>query len=46
MAEVAPQLRVIEIDPDRDRQEAEQLVAQYGLSGRDLAELSPHPVPP
>ncbi|MBK6916868.1 MAG: Gldg family protein [Deltaproteobacteria bacterium] len=38
MAEVSPQLRVTEIDPDRDRQEAEQLVAQYGLSGRDLAD--------
>ncbi len=38
MAEVTPQLRVIEVDPDRDRQLAEQLVAQHGLAGRELAD--------
>ncbi len=38
MAEVAPQVRVVEIDPDRERQQAEQLVAQFNLGGRDLAD--------
>jgi ABC-2 type transport system permease protein len=38
MAGVAPSLRVRFVDPDRDRQHAEQLVAQWGLSGRDLAD--------
>lgn len=38
MAEVSPTLRVAFLDPDRDRQEAEQLVADFGLSGRDLAD--------
>lgn len=38
MAEVTPQLRIAEIDPDRDRQQAEQLVAQFGLAGRELAD--------
>ncbi|MEX1362648.1 MAG: GldG family protein, partial [Nannocystaceae bacterium] len=32
------QLRVRMLDPDRDRQEAEQLVAEFGLGGRDLAD--------
>ncbi len=38
MAAVTPQLRVRLLDPDRDRQEAEQLVAEFGLGGRDLAD--------
>ena len=38
MSAVAPELRVRFIDPDRDRQEAEQLVAEWGLGGRDLAD--------
>jgi ABC-type transport system involved in multi-copper enzyme maturation permease subunit len=38
MSDAAPQLRVTEIDPDRDRQQAEQLVAQFGLAGRELAD--------
>lgn len=38
MADVAPTVRVVEIDPDRDRQQAEQLVAQFQLGGRDLAD--------
>lgn len=38
MAEVAPSLRVRFLDPDRDRQEAEQLIAEFGLGGRDLAD--------
>lgn len=38
MAEASPKLRVHVLDPDRDRQEAEQLVAEFGLSGRDLAD--------
>lgn len=38
MTEVAPSVRVVEIDPDRDRQQAEQLVAQFHLAGRDLAD--------
>ena len=38
MAEVSPQLRVHHLDPDRDRQEAEQLVGEFGLGGRDLAD--------
>jgi ABC-2 type transport system permease protein len=38
MAEVAPDLRVTFVDPDRDRQQAEQLLSQFALSGRDLAD--------
>jgi ABC-2 type transport system permease protein len=38
MAEASGQLRVHVLDPDRDRQEAEQLVAEFGLGGRDLAD--------
>ena len=38
MAAVAPKLRVTILDPDRDRQEAEQLIADFGLGGRDLAD--------
>jgi ABC-2 type transport system permease protein len=38
MAAVSPALRVLEVDPDRDRQQAEQLVAQFRLAGRDLAD--------
>jgi ABC-type transport system involved in multi-copper enzyme maturation permease subunit len=38
MAEVTTQVRVVEIDPDRDRQQAEQLLAQFDLDGRDLAD--------
>jgi ABC-2 type transport system permease protein len=38
MAQAAPELRVHVLDPDRDRQEAEQLVAEFGLGGRDLAD--------
>ncbi len=38
MAEVSPKVRVVEIDPDRDRQQAEQLVAQFRLAGRNLAD--------
>ncbi|MCX4244596.1 Gldg family protein [Paraliomyxa miuraensis] len=38
MAQTSSQLRVHLLDPDRDRQEAEQLVAEFGLGGRDLAD--------
>ncbi|MCA9654231.1 MAG: Gldg family protein [Myxococcales bacterium] len=38
MAQAGPNLRVHLLDPDRDRQEAEQLVAEFGLGGRDLAD--------
>lgn len=38
MAEATPELRVMEIDPDRDRQQAETQLAQFGLAGRDLAD--------
>ncbi len=38
MAAHAPTLRVHLLDPDRDRQQAEQLVAEFGLGGRDLAD--------
>lgn len=38
MATASEQLRVRFIDPDRDRQEAEQLVGEWGLGGRDLAD--------
>lgn len=38
MAEAASELRVRLLDPDRDRQEAEQLIAEFGLGGRDLAD--------
>ncbi len=38
MAEASPQLRVSEVDPDRDRQQAEQLAQQFGLAGRELAD--------
>lgn len=38
MAAVTPKLRVTMLDPDRDRQEAEQLVGEFVLSGRELAE--------
>lgn len=38
MSGVAPSLRVQTLDPDRDRQQAEQLITEFGLSGRDLAD--------
>lgn len=38
MAAVTPKLRVSILDPDRDRQEAEQLVTDFALGGRDLAD--------
>ncbi|MEM6294085.1 MAG: Gldg family protein [Myxococcota bacterium] len=38
MSEASDALRVQFLDPDRDRQEAEQLVADFGLGGRDLAD--------
>lgn len=38
MHEANEGLRVQFVDPDRDRQEAEQLVADFGLGGRDLAD--------
>ncbi|MEM9462634.1 MAG: Gldg family protein [Myxococcota bacterium] len=38
MAAITPRLRVRLLDPDRDRQDAEQWVAQFGLGGRDLAD--------
>ncbi len=38
MRSAAPMLRVKMLDPDRDRQEAEALVAEFGLGGRDLAD--------
>lgn len=38
MASVAPQLRVRYFDPDRQRQEAEQLLVDFGLGGRELAD--------
>ena len=38
MGEHTKHLRVRLLDPDRDRQEAEQLVAEFGLGGRDLAD--------
>ena len=38
MSAVTARLRVTILDPDRDRQEAEQLIAEYGLGGRDLAD--------
>lgn len=38
MAEASPDLRVTFVDPDRDRQQAEQLLSQFSLSGRDLAD--------
>lgn len=38
MGETTGSLRVRIIDPDRDRQEAEQLVAEFGLAGRELAD--------
>ena len=38
MSSVAPSLRVRFLDPDRDRQQAEAMLADYGLSGRELAD--------
>jgi hypothetical protein len=38
MSAVAPDLEATILDPDRDRQEAEQLIADFGLGGRDLAD--------
>ena len=38
MSRASAQLRVRFVDPDRDRQEAEQLVKEFGLGGRDLAD--------
>lgn len=38
MTEASDALRVQFLDPDKDRQEAEQLVADFGLGGRDLAD--------
>jgi len=38
MAEVTTHVRVVEIDPDRERQQAEQLLVQFDLDGRDLAD--------
>lgn len=38
MARVSPALRLRFLDPDRDRQEAQQLIVDFGLHGRELAE--------
>lgn len=38
MADEGNTLRVRVLDPDADRQQAEQLVAEFGLGGRDLAD--------
>lgn len=38
MAAVTPKLRVSLLDPDRDRQEAEQLIAEFAIGGRSLAD--------
>jgi ABC-2 type transport system permease protein len=38
MRAATPMLRVRMIDPDRDRQDAETLIAEFGLGGRDLAD--------
>ncbi|MBK8263975.1 MAG: Gldg family protein [Nannocystis sp.] len=38
MRVVAPSLRLRFLDPDRDRQQAEAMLADYGLSGRELAD--------
>ena len=38
MEAASSNLRVSFIDPDRDRQEAEQLIAEFALGGRDLAD--------
>ncbi len=38
MGKRAPALRVRLIDPDRDRQEAERLLQDYSLAGRELAD--------
>lgn len=38
MSAAAPSLRVRFLDPDRDRQQAEAMLADYGLSGRELAD--------
>jgi ABC-2 type transport system permease protein len=38
MEAAAPRLRVRFVDPDRERQTAEQLVVEYGLTGRTLAD--------
>lgn len=38
MGRMAPSLRVRLLDPDRERQQAEQWVTEFGLGGRDLAD--------
>jgi ABC-2 type transport system permease protein len=38
MGKETPALRVRLIDPDRDRQEAERLLQDFGLAGRELAD--------
>jgi len=38
MSQVSPALRIRLIDPDRQRQAAEQLLTDHGLSGRELAD--------
>jgi len=38
MAKVGPALRVRVIDPDRDRQQAERVIDDFGLGGRELAD--------
>lgn len=38
MAAAGPTLRVRMIDPDRDHQEARAAIAEFGLSGRELAD--------
>lgn len=38
MGQVNPTLRVRMLDPDRDRQDAERLLDDFGLSGRELAD--------
>ena len=38
MRAATTEIRVRFVDPDRDRQEAEQLVQEFGLAGRELAD--------
>ncbi len=38
MGKITPNLRVRVLDPDRERQEAQRLILDYGLGGRDLAD--------
>ncbi|MEE9383449.1 MAG: Gldg family protein [Nannocystaceae bacterium] len=38
MGVIVPSMRIRLIDPDRDRQETEQLLVDFGLGGRELAD--------